>query len=144
MPHFEDLKVGDEVLRLVKGDITRQSLVEWCAAENDYFPAHYDDDVARRIGLPEPVIQGTYKYALLGQMLTRWLGGTGVLRRVKAEYRGWNVPGETIVCRGRVAALRRQDTTGLVELEVWVENAKGERSAFGVASVELPTRPSSA
>ena len=37
------LKVGDELPPVRKGPITRQHLVEWCAAENDYYTLHYDE-----------------------------------------------------------------------------------------------------
>ena len=45
---WRDLRVGAELPALRKGPITRQHLVEWCAAENDYYPLHYDDRFAER------------------------------------------------------------------------------------------------
>ena len=49
---WRHLKVGDELPALRKGPITRQHLVEWCAAENDYYFLHYDERVAEKMKLP--------------------------------------------------------------------------------------------
>lgn len=137
---FESLKVGDEIPKLVKGPVTRQHLTEWCAAENDYYPIHFDARIAKRMGLPGAPIQGTYRYALMGQMIARWIGPEGQLRRITCAYRGLNLEDETITCRGRVRSLAAGSDGGEVQLEVWVENAQRERSSAGEATVWLPRR----
>ena len=89
MPYFEDVQEGQALPELVKGPVTRQHLVEWCAAENDYFYLHYDERVAATMQLPGTPIQGTYQYALLGQLVDRWMGGTGApLNGIECAYRG--------------------------------------------------------
>ena len=140
MPYFEEIKVGDELPELRKGPVTRQMLVEWCAAENDYYNLHYDERVAQQMKLPGTPIQGTFKYAMMGQMVERWLTGSGSLRRITASYRGLNLEGETVTARGKVLSCQPADGGGLIELDVWVENDKGERSTLGQASVFLPRR----
>jgi acyl dehydratase len=139
-PFFDDLKPGDEIPKLVKGPVTRQHLAEWCAAENDYYPIHYDERLAKTMGLPGAPIQGTYRYALMGQMVTRWLGADGRLVKISCAYRGLNLEDETITCRGTVQSLESESDGGRVQLEIWVENAKGERSSTGAATVWLPRR----
>lgn len=138
MATFSSLKVGEEIPKLVKGPVTRQHLAEWCAAENDYYPIHYNDQLAKSMGLPGAPIQGTYRYAMMGQMVTRWLGKTGQLRRITCSYRGLNLEDETITARGTVKSLAPDGDGGVAVLEVWVENAKGERSSSGEATVWLP------
>jgi acyl dehydratase len=132
-----DLKVGDEIPPFVKGPITRQQLAEWCAAENDYYPIHYDDRLAKTMGLPGAPIQGTYRYALMGQMLTRWLGSRGVLKSISCAYRGLNLEDETLTCRAKILRNEAQGSAREIEVEIWVENAKGERSTNGRATVLL-------
>jgi acyl dehydratase len=140
MPVFDDIRVGDEIPKLVKGPIRRQHLAEWCAAENDYYPIHYDDRLAKSMGLPGTPIQGTYRYALMGQAVTRWLGAGGTLKSISCAYRGLNLEDETLTCRAKVLRVERKVSEGEVELEVWVENEKGERSTSGRATVVLPLR----
>jgi acyl dehydratase len=131
------VRVGDELPRLSKGPITRQMLVEWCAAENDYYPLHYDERVAAQMKLPGTPVQGTYRYALLGQMISRWLTqlGGGQLARIAVAYRGLDLEGDTLMARGRVAQCARIDSAESVNLDIWIENARGERSTDGTALI---------
>lgn len=138
MPYFDDLREGEELPALRKGPVTRQMLVEWCAAENDYYPLHYDDRVAASMKLPGTPIQGTFRYALMAQLVQRWLGADGTLNRISASYRGLNLEGEIITARGRVVKI--EPDTMRVTLEVWVENETGERSTAGEAVVTLARR----
>lgn len=137
MPRLAELEPGRELPALEKGPVTRQHLVEWCAAENDYYPLHYDERVALAMALPGTPIQGTYRQALLAQLLERWLGGTGVLRRLTAKYRGLDLEGDRLVARARVRDVEKRVGGGLVTLDVWVENSRGETNTSGEATVEL-------
>lgn len=40
----------------------------------------------------------------------------------------------------RVETAGDDDGRGLIDLDVWAEDQRGERTANGVATVELPTR----
>ena len=128
---WRDLRVGEELPALRKGPITRQHLVEWCAAENDYYPLHYDDRLAEKMQLPGTPVQGTLRYALIGQMLQRWLGQDGTLRRASVVYRGLNLEGEVITARAQLKAIDGNTLT----FDVWVENDSGARSTVGEAVV---------
>jgi acyl dehydratase len=138
-----DLPVGAEIPSLSKGPVTRQMLVEWCAAENDYYPLHYDERLAQKMNLPGTPIQGTYRYALMGQMISRWLltlKGTGSLVRISASYRGLDLEGDVITARGRISGWDSvpDDESFRVQLDIWIENARGENSTGGTATVEFP------
>lgn len=135
MPEFEALRAGDELPALVKGPLTRQHLVEWCAAENDYYPLHYDERLAHDMGLAGTPLQGTLKYALMSRLVENWLAGSGRLCSIDAQYRGADFEGDTLTLHARIADLepsRRRAT-----LELWVENQRGERNTRGEAVVEL-------
>jgi acyl dehydratase len=135
-PRFQDLGVGMEITALSKGPVSRQRLVEWCAAENDYYELHYDERIAARMGLPGTPIQGTFRYALMSIALERWLGGAGRLVRISASYRGLDLEGDVITARGRIVRLEPTTVGGAATLEVWIENSRGERSTSGEARVE--------
>jgi acyl dehydratase len=135
-PKFGDLAVGMGIPALSKGPVSRQRLVEWCAAENDYYELHYDERVAARMGLSGTPIQGTYRYALMSVALERWLGGAGRLVRISASYRGLDLEGDVITAKGKVIGLEPKAVGGVATLEVWIENSRGERSTSGEATVE--------
>ncbi len=73
-------------------------------------------------------------------MLSHWLGQSGTLRRLAAQYRGMDFPGDVITARGRVTKKYIQESQGCVELEVWVENQRGEKNTPGTATAVLPLR----
>jgi acyl dehydratase len=125
--------VGDELPALRKGPITRQHLVEWCAAENDYYFLHYDERVAEKMKLPGSPIQGTMKCALMGALVQRWLGQRGTLKRISASYRGLDLEGEVLTARAQAKAIEGSTIT----FDIWVENEAGARHTTGEAVVEL-------
>jgi acyl dehydratase len=137
-PAFEQLNIGDEIPRLVVGPVTIQDLVEWCGAEEDYLNIHYDEAAAKAAGLPGCIIQGTFKCGMLGRMVTDWLGESGTLRRISVSYRGMDFPGDTITCRGKVTNSYIKDSESRIELELWTENQRGQKTTQGIAVVTVP------
>jgi len=71
-------------------------------------------------------------------MLADWMGTSGRLCKLAVSYKGINFPGDTITCCGVVAGKSSQNGYGLITLEVWAENSKGERTVVGTAVVEFP------
>jgi len=128
---------GAALTPLFTGRILRHHLVEWCAAENDYYNIHYDDRAAREMGLAGAPVQGTYKFALLGQMLDRWLAGRGTVVRISASYRQPDFEGATLEIRGEVT--ERQGS--LVTVSLVVVNEVSERTTTGEALVRLHGEP---
>jgi acyl dehydratase len=134
MPAVDSIRADDELPALVKGPLTRQHLVEWCAAENDYYPLHYDERVAQTMGLAAPPVQGTLKYALMARSVERWLGDSGMVISIEAQYRGVDFEGDTLTVCGRVTAVNDDAT---IVLEVWIDNQRGECTTRGQAIVQL-------
>ena len=124
--------IGDELPELVKHPTTRQ-LVQYAGAQGDFYEIHYDQDFARGVGLPGVILHGLLKAAFLGQLVTDWLGDEGELRTFEVSYRGIDEPGKPYRCRGRVTATAGSS----VSLEVWGEDAAGQRTTLGSATVEV-------
>src|SRR4030081_296521 len=124
--------VGEELPELIKHPTTRQ-LVQYAGAQGDFYEIHYDQEFARSVGLPGVILHGLLKAAFLGQLVTDWLGDRGTLKTFEVSYRGIDLPGKPYRCRGRVTRVEGHD----VELEVWGEDAAGQRTTLGTASVEL-------
>ncbi len=133
-PTFEP---GETLTPLFTGQILRHHLVEWCAAENDYYNIHYDDRAAREMGLAGAPIQGTYKFALFGQMLDRWLAGRGTVVRISASYRQADFEGAALEIRCEVT--ERQGS--VVTVSLVVVNEAGERTTTGQAIIRLFEEP---
>ena len=123
--------VGEEIPQLVKDPTTRQ-LVQYAGAQGDFYEIHYDQGYARSVGLPGVILHGLLKAAFLGQLVTDWLGDGGRLETFEVSYRGIDVPGRPYLCRGVVKKVDGDH----VELEVWGEDADGNRTTIGSASVE--------
>jgi len=137
---FEDVEEGIAIPHELRIQITTQQLVKWAGAVDDYYPVHYDKDYAQAVGLPTVIVHGPFKCALLARLMTEWIGEPGVLRKIACQHRGMNVPGEILICKGRVSRKYIDGGENLVECEVWVENQEGKISAPGRATVSLPSR----
>ncbi len=136
--YFEDVKEGQEIPKVVlKG--TSQQLVLWAAGSGDYYQIHYDKDFAQKTGLPERIVHGALKHALLGRLLHEW-AGEGKVRRVACQYRGMDMIDKDVISRGVVTGKRQEDGANLVNLEVWTEDPDGNKTTPGTATVALPSR----
>lgn len=133
---FEDVAPGEEVTPLAKTP-SNVALFRFSAATWNAHRIHYDESYARSEGQPGVVVQGTMFGAYLAQMVQEWAGEGARLVRLTYSNRRPAFAGDTLTCRGRVSAKRDE---GMVDLEVWVENAAGEVCAPGTAVVVLPRR----
>jgi acyl dehydratase len=137
--YFEDVQEGEELPPLEKQpDIV--DVVKWSGATWTFVPIFYDADLARARGLPGTLIPGPMKLAFFDLLVARWAGSGAHVRAVRAAYRRPDTPNQPILCRGVVTRLAREDERGVVDLELWIENAYGERTVTGAATVELPLR----
>ena len=126
---IEDIAVGDELPRLVKGPITTAHLVRWAAAMENWHRIHFDRRYAtEHDGLPDVVVNGSWKQHVLMQLVTDWAGEAGWLWRIAFQFRAINVPGETLTAWGRVTALERRGEYGLATLDIGLINERGEES----------------
>lgn len=137
--YFEDVEVGSDVPPLVK-DPTTQQLVKYAGASGDFYQIHYDKDFALANKLPGVILHGALKNAFLGQLVTDFAGELGWLRKLSVQYRGMDQPGSRITCRGKVTKKFIDGKDHVVECEIWLENAKGEKTTPGSATVILPSR----
>jgi acyl dehydratase len=137
--YFEDVTEGAEIPKLVQ-NCDSQRLVFWAAGSGDYYQIHYDKDFAQGTGLPECIVHGALKHALLGRLLHEWAGEAGKVTRVACQYRGMDMIAKDVTCRGVVTGKRSEAGHNVVELEVWTEDPKGTRTTPGTAVVELPRR----
>jgi len=136
---WEEIEVGSEVTPLVKNPDTKQ-LVKWAGASGDFYQIHYDKDFALGNNLPGVIVHGALKSAWLGQMLDDWIGESGTIKEYGCSYRGMDVPGDTLICKGSVINKYVEGNEHCVECDIWLENSKGEKTTPGKAVVVLPSK----
>jgi acyl dehydratase len=137
--YWEDVDKESEIPTLEKNPTTQQ-LVKYAGASGDFYQIHYDKDFALKNNLPGVILHGALKNAFLGQMMTDFAGTEGWLRKLAVQYRGMDQPGSGIVCKGAVIKKYTEGSDHLVDCEIWLENAKGEKTTVGSATVILPSR----
>ena len=137
--YWEDTQEGLEIPTLAKEPTTRQ-LVQYAGASGDLYEIHYDKDYALGNNLPGVILHGALKSAWLGQLMTDWIGEHGALKKLTTQYRGMDIPGDNIFCKGIVTRKYVENGEHLVDCDIWVENGQGEKTTPGSATVMLPSR----
>jgi len=148
--YWEDIDVGSEVTSLPR-IVSTQTLVKWAGATGDFNPIHFEEAFASKQGVGKPIVHGALKRAWLVTLMTNWIGDNGTLKKLSCQYRGMDWPrgmkslfepeeGDTWWCKGKVTRKYKQDGEHYADCEIWVENAKGEKTTPGTATVVLPRR----
>jgi acyl dehydratase len=137
---FEGVSAGQEA-SLAKGPVTTTHLVRWAAANGNYARIHWDLAFTMlHQKLPNVVINGTLKNQYLGEMLMRFAGDEGWLRRYYIEHRGMDYAGDTLSAFGKVTETKDLGEYGLIEFDIGLRNQRGQQTATGSATVALPKR----
>ena len=136
---WEDVEEGTEITPLVKEPSTQQ-LVRWAGASGDFYQIHYDKDFALGNDLPGVIVHGALKSAWLGQLLGDWVGESGTIKKYGCSYRGMDVPGDKLTCKGKVVRKYMEGDEHLVDCEIWLENSQGQKTTPGSAVVALPSK----
>jgi peroxisomal enoyl-CoA hydratase 2 len=135
-PRLSDLSVGDRAPALVVENLTRTHFVKYAGASGDFNPMHHDDTVATQVGNPSVFGHGMLTAGLMARVLKDWFGPEAMRRfRVRFSKQVW--PGETLTCSATVTRLREESETGLVDLELLVQNADGETKLTGTATAAV-------
>ena len=78
MTKFADVTVGAQ-LPPVSYPVTRLSLVKYCGASGDFNVIHWNERIARSVGLPNVIAHGMFTMAQAGRFVTDWAGDAGAL-----------------------------------------------------------------
>jgi hydroxyacyl-ACP dehydratase HTD2-like protein with hotdog domain len=101
---------------------------------------HFDKDFTVSEGYKDIVVHGPLRGAFLSQLLTRWIGDEGVLKKLSYANRDIAYVNELLVCKGIVTHKAIDNGQGLVECDIWVENDQGAKLTLGNATVLLPRK----
>jgi hypothetical protein len=102
---------------------------------------HLSDSVAQLIKHPQAVTVMSLWEALLGRLITNWMGDDGFLRKTAFDRLESDIVGDTVIGRGTVIKKYVLDSgEHMVDLACWLENMRGYITKAGTASVNLLSR----
>ncbi len=106
-PTYDDVEVG-AALPEQRFTLRRLDLVRYAGASGDFNVIHWNERVARAVGLPDVVAHGMLTMAEAARVVTDWTGDPGAVVEYGVRFtRPVVVPdddeGATLVVEGRVA-----------------------------------------
>jgi acyl dehydratase len=101
---------------------------------------HWEKEWANELGIPVSYDYGAIREAVLGNLVTNWMGDDAWLWKMSCEHRKFVYTGDTYWAKGRVKDKAMTEAGAEVRLEIWVENQWGTIVTPGQATVLLPTR----
>ncbi|MBV8090878.1 MAG: (3R)-hydroxyacyl-ACP dehydratase subunit HadB [Alphaproteobacteria bacterium] len=136
---FNSVKVGDQLPEQVI-TLTRQDLVNYAGVSGDLNPIHWDDDIAKQVGLDGVIAHGMLTMGLGGGYVTSWVGDPGAVTEYNVRFTAVvPVPndgrGAEIVFNGRVKSVDPDDKLVTIALSA----TTGGKKIFGraVATAKL-------
>jgi acyl dehydratase len=75
---YADVEKGTE-LPARSYRVTRLDLVKYAGASGDFNPIHWNERVARSVGLPNVIAHGLFTMAQAGKFVTEWVGDPGAI-----------------------------------------------------------------
>ncbi len=70
---YDSVEVGTELAQ-ASYPATRLSLVKYCGASGDFNVIHWNERIARSVGLPNVIAHGMFTMAQAGRYVTDWAG----------------------------------------------------------------------
>jgi len=75
---YADVEVGTEI-PVVDYQVTRLSLIKYCGASGDFNVIHWNERIAKSVGLPDVIAHGMFTMAEAGRFVTDWAGPRAIV-----------------------------------------------------------------
>ncbi len=85
MIRYDDVNVGDQ-LPAKDFPIQRINLVMYCGASGDFNVIHWNERIAKMVGLPDVIAHGMFTMAQAGRVVTDWVGDPGAVEEYKVRF----------------------------------------------------------
>jgi acyl dehydratase len=132
-----ELKVGDVHEEQVVENLTRTQLVQYAGASGDYNPIHTDQLYTEKVaGYPSTFAHGMLSMGLTGKMLTNYVGD-GRLTKYGVRFSRQVWPGDDLLAKATVEAIREEDGQHLVDLTISTTNQDGQEVIKGSATARI-------
>jgi len=82
---YHDVQVGTE-LPAQSFTIRRLDLVLYCGASGDFNVIHWNERMAKSVGLPDVIAHGMYTMAQTGRVVTDWVGDPGAMVECSVRF----------------------------------------------------------
>jgi acyl dehydratase len=84
-PRYDEVQAGTE-LPPAQYQVTRRDLVRYAGASGDFNVIHWNERIARSVGLPNVIAHGMFTMALAGRFLTEWVGDPGAITEFGVRF----------------------------------------------------------
>jgi len=82
---FSSVNLGDELpAKVIK--LTRGDLVNYAGVSGDLNPIHWDDEIAKQVGLDTAIAHGMLTMGLGGGFITSWVGDPGAVTEYNVRF----------------------------------------------------------
>lgn len=82
---YDSVEVGTE-LPAQSYPIQRADLVKYCGASGDFNVIHWNERVAKAVGLPDVIAHGMYTMAEAGRVVSDWVGDPGAIEEYGVRF----------------------------------------------------------
>ena len=84
-PGYDDVQAGTEI-EPRQYPVTRRDLVRYAGASGDFNVIHWNERIAKSVGLPDVIAHGMLTMALAGRFLTEWAGDPGAVTEFGVRF----------------------------------------------------------
>ncbi len=141
LPRLIDLSELSEGVSLPEYSVAPDimDVAKFIGAAGFAIPIFLDPVAARQTGLEGPLIPAEYKSAFLLRYLRRLAKPNGKIVRLQSGFRRPDYHGNRFTISGQVTRVDETEAGREVNLELWIEQASGDRSVRSSAVVFLPS-----
>jgi acyl dehydratase len=82
---YDGVEAGAEI-GVVSYPVTRLSLVRYCGASGDFNVIHWNERIAKSVGLPDVIAHGMFTMAQAGRYVTDWAGPRAVVTEFGVRF----------------------------------------------------------
>ncbi len=124
---YDDVEVGTE-LAATSYPATRLSLVKYCGASGDFNVIHWNERIAKSVGLPNVIAHGMFTMAQAGRFVTDWAGPAATVTEFGVRF-------------SSPVVVPDDDTGGLISVSgVVEEKLDGNRVALALTARSADTK----
>jgi acyl dehydratase len=82
---YDSVEAGAQI-PVVSYPVTRLSLVKYCGAAGDFNVIHWNERIAKSVGLPDVIAHGMFTMAQAGRFVTDWAGPRAVVTEFGVRF----------------------------------------------------------
>ena len=82
---YDDVNVGDTIPSR-DFSVQRINLVMYCGASGDFNVIHWNERIAKMVGLPDVIAHGMFTMAEAARVVTDWTGDPGSVEEYKVRF----------------------------------------------------------